>query len=257
MGKTIAVAQHKGGAGKTVTCVNLGAGLAEMDKSVLLIDLDPQASLTTSFGINPTDLDRSIYDVLAKPGLGLDKIILNSQSPGVAIAPSHINLSVANLEFAGRIGRERILKKKIDPVQEEYDYIFLDCGPSLGLLTINALTAADSVLIPVQCEVLSVYGLKHLLDTVDLVKEELNQSLVIAGFLLTMYDGRTRMSNGVEENIRGTFGDQVFETIIRRRIRLAEGPALGQPITAHAPRSEGAEDYRNLAKELVSREQAT
>ena len=257
MGKIIAVAQHKGGAGKTVTCVNLGASLGEMGKAVLLIDLDPQASLTTSFGINPTDLDRSIYDVLAKPSLGLDEIILNSQSPGLSIAPSHINLSVANLEFAGRIGRERILKKKIDPVEDDYDYIFLDCGPSLGLLTINALTAADSVLIPIQSELLSVYGLKHLLDTIDLVKEELNQNLVIEGFLLTMYDARTRMSKGVTKNIRGTFGDQVFETIIRRRVRLAEGPALGKPITVHAPRSEGAEDYRNLAKELVSREQTT
>lgn len=257
MGKTIAVAQHKGGAGKTVTCVNLGASLAEMGKAVLLIDLDPQASLTTSFGINPTDLDRSIYEVLAKPSLGLNEIILNSRSSGLSIAPSHINLSMANLEFAGRIGRERILKKKIDPVPENYDYIFLDCGPSLGLLTINALTAADSVLIPIQCEVLSVYGLKHLLDTIDLVREELNPDLVIEGFLLTMYDARTRMSEGVEKNVRSTFGDQVFSTIIRRRIRLAEGPALGEPVTVHAPRSEGAEDYRNLAKELVSREQAT
>lgn len=257
MGKIIAVAQHKGGAGKTVTCVNLGASLAEMGKSVLLVDLDPQASLTTSFGINAADLDQSIYDVLAKPDLGLEEIILNSQSPGVAIAPSHINLSVANLEFAGRIGRERILKKKIKSVENDYDYIFLDCGPSLGLLTINALTAADSILIPIQCEVLSVYGLKHLLNTIDLVKEELNQDLVIEGFLLTMYDARTRMSKGVEDNVRGTFGDQVFETIIRRRIRLAEGPAVGEPITVHAPRSEGAEDYRNLAKELITREQAT
>jgi chromosome partitioning protein len=254
MGKVIAVAQHKGGAGKTATCVNLGASLAEMDKHILLIDLDPQASLTISFGFNPADLDQSIYDVLANPDLALDAIILNSQSSGVSIAPSHINLSVANLEFAGRIGRERILKKKIDPIKDRYDYIFLDCGPSLGLLTINALCAADSALIPIQSELLSVYGLRHLLNTIDLVREELNPDLAIEGFLLTMYDARTRMSKGVEDNIRGTFGDQVFNTIIRRRVRLAEGPALGEPITIHAPRSEGAEDYRNLAKELVSRE---
>ena len=254
MGKVIAVAQHKGGAGKTATCVNLGASLAEMDKHILLIDLDPQASLTISFGFNPADLDQSIYDVLANPDLALDAIILNSQSSGVSIAPSHINLSVANLEFAGRIGRERILKKKIDPIKDRYDYIFLDCGPSLGLLTINALCSADSALIPIQSELLSVYGLRHLLNTIDLVREELNPDLAIEGFLLTMYDARTRMSKGVEDNIRGTFGDQVFNTIIRRRVRLAEGPALGEPITIHAPRSEGAEDYRNLAKELVSRE---
>jgi chromosome partitioning protein len=254
MGKVIAVAQHKGGAGKTATCVNLGASLAEMNKHILLIDLDPQASLTISFGFNPADLDQSIYDVLANPDLALDAIILNSQSSGVSIAPSHINLSVANLEFAGRIGRERILKKKIDPIKDRYDYIFLDCGPSLGLLTINALCAADSALIPIQSELLSVYGLRHLLNTIDLVREELNPDLAIEGFLLTMYDARTRMSKGVEDNIRGTFGDQVFNTIIRRRVRLAEGPALGEPITIHAPRSEGAEDYRNLAKELVSRE---
>ena len=257
MGKVIAVAQHKGGAGKTVTCVNLGASLAEMGKRVLLVDLDPQASLTTSFGIDPTDLEHSIYDVLANTDFPLSQVILNSQSEGLFIVPSHINLSVANLEFAGRIGRERILKKKLDPLKDSYDYTFLDCGPSLGLLTINAVTAADSILIPIQCELLSVYGLRHLLDTIDLVREELNQDLAIEGFLLTMYDARTRMSKGVEENIRASFGDRVFETIIRRRVRLAEGPALGEPITVHAPASDGAADYRDLAKELVENEQAT
>lgn len=257
MGKIIAIAQHKGGAGKTVTCVNLGASLTEMGKRVLLIDLDPQASLTTSFGINPTNLEHSIYDVLAKSEFPLDSILLNSQIDGLFIAPSHINLSVANLEFAGRIGRERILKKKLDPYKDDYDYILLDCGPSLGMLTINALTTADSILIPIQCELLSVYGLKHLLDTIDLVRDELNQGLAIEGFLLTMYDARTRMSKGVEENIRATFGDRVFKTVIRRRIRLAEGPAVGDPITVHAPRSDGAQDYRDLAKELVGNEQST
>jgi len=253
VGKVIAVAQHKGGAGKTVTCVNLGASLVELDKSVLLVDMDPQAALTLSLGINPTNLKRSIYDVLAHPDLPLREIVLNSQIPRLFVVPSHINLAVADLEFGGRIGRERLLKKKLDPLKGNYDYVLLDCGPTLGLLTINALAAADSVIIPIQCELLSLYGLKHLIDTIELVREELNEGLEIEGFLLTMYDARTRLSKEVMENVQKTFGDKVFETVIRRRIKLAEGPAMGGPVTTYAARSEGAEDYRSLAKELIDR----
>lgn len=253
MGKVIAVSQHKGGAGKTVTCVNLGASLAEMGKAVLLVDTDPQAALTLSLGINPTELKRSIYDALAHADVPLSEIVLNSQVAGLAVVPSHINLAVADLQFGGRVGRERMLRKKLDPMRHDYDFILIDCGPTLGLLTINALAAADSVIIPIQCELLSLYGLKHLLDTINLVREELNEGLEIEGFLLTMYDARTRLSEEVAENIRKTFGDQVFHTVIRRRVKLAEAPAAGSPITVYAGHSEAAEDYRNLAKELLNR----
>ena len=253
MGKVITVTQHKGGTGKTVTCVSLGACLAEMGKTVLLVDTDPQASLTVSLGINPADLDRSIYDVLADPDLPLTDITLNSQIDGLCVAPSHINLAVADLEFGGRVGRERMLKKKIDPVKANYEFVLIDTGPTLGLLTINALAAADSVIIPIQSELLSLYGLRHLLDTIELVRGELNEELKIEGFLITMYDARTRLSADVVDNIHKTFDTQVFKTVIRRRVKLAETPAAASPITVYASRSEAAQDYRNLAKELLSR----
>ena len=253
MRKVIALAQQKGGVGKTSTCVNLGASLAEMGKKVLLVDTDPQAALTQSFGLNPAKLERSIYDVLANTDLALSNILLNSQIPGLSIVPSHINLAVADLQFGGRVGRERMLNKKLDPIRDDYDFILIDCGPSLGLLTINALATSDSAIIPIQCELLSLYGLKHLLDTINLVKEEINEDLTIAGYLLTMYDARTRLSEDVAQNVRETFGDQVFDTVIRRRIKLAKAPAAGIPITVYASRSDAAEDYRKLAKELLSR----
>lgn len=253
MGKVIAISQHKGGTGKTVTCVSLGACLAELGKTVLLVDTDPQAALTLSLGINPTDLKLSVYDVLAKPEIPLSDIAINSQVPGLYVAPCTINLAVADLEFGGRVGRERILKKKIDPSRGDYDFILIDTGPTLGLLTINALAAADSVIVPIQSELLSLYGLRHLLNTIELVREELNQNLQIEGFLLTMYDARTRLSADVVENVRNTFGDQVFSTVIRRRIKLAETPAAATPITVYASRSQAAADYRSLAKELLSR----
>ena len=252
MGKVIALAQHKGGIGKTSTCVNLGASMAEVGRKVLLIDIDPQAALTQSLGINPSDLRQSIYDVLANAELSLCEVLVETEVPGLAIVPSHINLAVADLQFSGRVGRERMLKKKLDPVREQYDFVFIDCGPTLGLLTINALAAADSVIIPIQTELLSVYGLKHLLDTINLVKEEINNELEIEGYLLTMYDARTQLSKGVAENVRSTFGDQVFETVIRRRVKLAEAPAAGKPITIYARRSDAAQDYRQLAKELLN-----
>ena len=253
MTKVIAVCQHKGGAGKTATSLNLGAAMAEIEKTVLLVDMDPQAALTLSLGINPTELQQSIYDVLANADLPLSEIILNSQVAGLFIAPSHINLAVADLQFGGRVGRERMLRKKLDPLRDNYDFIFIDCGPTLGLLTINALAAADSVIIPIQSELLSLYGLKHLLDTINLVREEVNEDLEIEGFLLTMYDARTRLSKEVEENVRSTFGNQVFQTVIRRRVVLAEAPAAGSPITIYASQSEAAQDYRDLAKELLNR----
>ncbi len=254
MGKLISISQHKGGVGKTITCASLGASLAEMENTtVLLVDLDPQAALTQSLGLNPTEIQLSIYDALAIANLPLREIIIKTEYPGLSIVPSHINLAVADLEFGGRVGRERMLKKKLDPVKNDYDFTLIDCGPNLGLLTINALTTADSVIIPIQCELLSLYGMKHLLDTINLVREELNENLKIEGILLTMYDSRTRLGQDVVENVRQTFGDQVFQTIIRRRINLAEAPATGTPITIYAPQSEAAKDYRDLAREILNR----
>ncbi|MHB1357148.1 MAG: ParA family protein [Anaerolineae bacterium] len=252
MGKIMALAQHKGGIGKTSTCVNLGACLAEMGQRVLLVDIDPQAALTQSMGINPAELSRTIYDVLANPDLPLAEIIIPSKIAGLGVVPSNINLAVADLQFSGRVGRERMLKKKLTPIKGNYDLILIDCGPTLGLLTINALAAADAVIIPIQCELLSLYGLKHLLDTINLVKQEINDDLAIEGYLLTMYDARTRLSADVAENARQTFGDLVFKTVIRRRSKIAEAPATGNPITVYANHSEAAEDYRQLARELLS-----
>lgn len=248
----MALAQHKGGIGKTSTCVNLGACLAEMGQRVLLVDIDPQAALTQSMGINPAELSRTIYDVLANPDLPLAEIIIPSKIAGLGVVPSNINLAVADLQFSGRVGRERMLKKKLTPIKGNYDLVLIDCGPTLGLLTINALAAADAVIIPIQCELLSLYGLKHLLDTINLVKQEINDDLAIEGYLLTMYDARTRLSADVAENARQTFGDLVFKTVIRRRSKIAEAPATGSPITVYASRSEAAEDYRQLARELLS-----
>jgi chromosome partitioning protein len=250
--KVVALAQHKGGVGKTSTCINLGACLAEAGKRVLLIDMDPQAALTESFGINPAQLKLSVYDVLADTDLPLGNILLETSIAGLAIAPSHINLAVADLQFGGRVGRERILRKKMDSIRQDYDYIFIDCAPTLGLVTINALAAADSVIVPIQCELLSIYGLKYLLDTIALVQQEVNEGLTIEGYLLTMYDARTRLSEEVAQNVRQTFGEQVFETVIRRRIILAEAPAAGRPITEYASSSDSADDYRRLAKELMN-----
>ena len=252
MGKVIALAQHNGGIGKTSTCVNLGACLAELGKKVLLVDMDPQAALTQSLGINPSELKQSVYDVLANPDLSLCEVMIETEIPGLVVVPSHINLAVADLQFSGRVGRERMLRKKLDAFRDDYDYTLIDCGPTLGLLTVNALSAADSVIVPIQSELLSLYGLKHLLDTITLVKEEINSDLAIEGYLLTMYDARTQLSRDVAENVRQTFGDQVFQTIIRRRVKLAEAPAAGRPITVYAGSSDAAEDYRQLARELVN-----
>jgi chromosome partitioning protein len=252
MSRVIAISQHKGGVGKTITCASLGACLSEMSKSVLLVDLDPQASLTQSLGINPASLSISVYEALAdhKP---MNDIIVDTTLPGLTLAPSHINLAVADLEFGGRVGRERMLKKALAPIKDNYDFILIDCGPNLGLLTINALAAADSTIIPIQCELLSLYGMQHLLDTIKLVQEEINETLKIEGVLLTMFDSRARLSQDVVDNVRQTFGDKVFETIIRRRIKLAEAPATGTPITVYAAQSEAANDYRSLAVELLQR----
>jgi chromosome partitioning protein len=254
MGKIIAVAQHKGGTGKTTTCINLAASLCEMGRAVLAIDLDPQASLTLSMGIDPLQAERSIHQVLVDPGVPMKDVILSKETFKFSVVPSHMDLAMAESELAGKIGREKALHKKLAPLKEDFDYIFIDCPPTLGILTVNALAAADSILMPTQCEPLTLYGVKHLLQIINLVREEVNPNLKIEGVLRTMYDRRTKLSKEVSESIQQTFGDLVFTTIIYRHTKLAEGPVHERPINFYASRSAGAVEYQNLATELLTHE---
>ncbi len=252
MGKIIAVAQHKGGTGKTTTCINLGASLCDLGKTVLVIDLDPQASLTVSMGINPLAVETSIHQVLVDPDVAVKEAVLPTTTPRFFVVPSHVDLAMAESEMAGKIGRERALQKKLATVKRDFDFIFIDCPPTLGILTINALTAADSVLMPIQCAPLTLYGVKHMLQIINLVREDVNPALKIEGVLRTMYDRRTKLSEEVSESIKQTFGDLVFDTIIYRHVKFAEGPVHETPVIFYAPKSAGAAEYRALAKELLS-----
>ena len=252
MGKIIAVSQHKGGTGKTTTCINLGASLCDMGKTVLIVDLDPQASLTVSMGINPLKVEKSIHHVLIDPKVDIKSTILKKPTLNFSIVPSNMDLAMAESELAGRIGREKTLQKRLAPIKEEFDYIFIDCPPTLGILVVNALAAADSVLIPIQCEPLTLYGVKHLLQIINLIREDVNPALKIEGVLRTMYDRRTKMSKEVSDSIQQTFGDLVFSTIIYRHTKLAEGPVHEMPINFYASKSLGADEYRNLAKEILT-----
>jgi len=254
MGRIIAIAQHKGGTGKTTTCINLGASLCDMGKSVLMIDLDPQASLTLSLGLNPLEIEISIHHVLIDANVGIRDAIQRRPNLNLSVVPSHIDLAMVESELVGRIGREKALHRKTAPVNKDFDYIFIDCPPTLGILTINALTAAESVLIPMQCEPLTLYGVKHLLQIINLVREEVNTDLKIEGVLRTMYDRRTKLSREVSDSIIQTLEDLVFTTIIHKHVKFAEGPVHELPINFYASKSPGAEEYRNLAKELLARE---
>ncbi|MCX6013328.1 MAG: AAA family ATPase [Chloroflexi bacterium] len=254
MGKIIAIAQHKGGTGKTTTCINLGASLSEMGKSVLVVDLDPQASLTVSVGINPLQIKKSIYQVLIDPNVNIKDVVIEKPPIKFSVVPSHMDLAMAESELVGKIGREKVLRKKLAPVKEKFDYILIDCPPTLGILVINALVAADSILIPIQCEPLTLYGVKNLLQIINLIKEDVNPDLKIEGILRTMFDRRTKLSGDVSDSIQHTFGDLVFSTIIYRHVKFAEGPVHEMPINFYASKSAGVDEYRNLAKELVTHE---
>jgi len=254
VGKIIAVAQHKGGTGKTTTCINLGASLCDMGKTVLIVDLDPQASFTVSMGVNPLQVEKSIHQVLVDPNVDIGSAILRRPTLNFFIVPSHVDLALAESELAGRIGREKILHKKLALVKKDFDYIFIDCPPTLGILVVNALAAADSVLIPMQCEPLTLYGVKHLLQVINLVREDVNRDLKIEGVLRTMYDRRTKLSQEVSESIQQTFGNLVCSTIIYRHVKFAEGPIHEIPINFYASKSPGADEYRNLAEELLTHE---
>lgn len=252
MGKIIAIANQKGGVGKTTTAFNLGACLALAKKKVLLVDADPQANATSGIGVEPTEADATIYECLTD-GYPASDAIMHTQVKGLDVLPSRIDLVGAEVEMMSRPDRERTLAKVLSSVKDAYDYILIDCSPSLGIITVNALTAADSVLIPVQAEYFALEGIAQLLNTVRIIKSRLRPQLEIEGFLLTMYDARLRLANQIFEELKGHFGDMVFTNVIPRNIKLSESPSHGLPVILYDPYSRGAIAYTNLAKELLTR----
>ncbi|RJX36618.1 ParA family protein [Paenibacillus pinisoli] len=255
MSKIIAIANQKGGVGKTTTSVNLAACLASLGKKVLLVDIDPQGNTTSGLGINKADVPNCIYDVLINDVHPKDAMVETSV-PGLTVIPATIQLAGAEIELVPTISRELRLKKSLHMVKSDFDYILIDCPPSLGILTINSLTAADSVLIPIQCEYYALEGLSQLLNTVRLVQKHLNTTLQIEGVLLTMLDARTNLGIQVIEEVKKYFQQKVYQTIIPRNVRLSEAPSHGQAIITYDPRSKGAEVYLELAKEVIMYEQA-
>lgn len=249
MGKVIAVANQKGGVGKTTTTVNLSTILAKKGKKVLLIDTDPQGNATSGLGISK-EVELSVYDILVGE-TEFDETIQESAVKNLKVCPSNISLAGAEVQLVSMMSREQRLKTKLDLVKDRYDYILIDCPPSLGLVTLNAFTASDSVLIPVQCEYFALEGLGQLLNTVNLVKKHLNKDLEIEGALLTMYDARTNLSNQVVKEVKKYFEDKVYKTVIPRNVRLSEAPSYGMPITIYDPRSKGAKAYEKFAKEFL------
>lgn len=252
MGKTIAIANQKGGVGKTTTAINLSSCLAVAEKKTLLIDIDPQANSCSGLGIDREEDQPTIYEVLVD-GIQLKEVLVHTSIPYLHVVPSNVNLTGAELELVSAMAREVRLKRAIEPLKGEYDYLIVDCPPSLGLLTLNTLTAADSVLIPIQCEYYALEGLSQLLNMVRLVQKNLNQELQIEGVLLTMYDSRLNLSKQVAREVKEYFGDKVYSTIIPRNVRLSEAPSFGKPIILYDIFSTGARGYMKLAKEVIER----
>jgi chromosome partitioning protein len=249
----IAMCNQKGGVGKTTTTINLGASLAESGRTVLLVDFDPQGSLSVGLGINPHTLDLSIYNLLLGRDATVDEVIQPSEMDGVDILPANIDLSAAEIQLVSEVAREQTLQRLLRQVRDRYDYILIDCAPSLGLLTINALTAADKVIMPLECEFFALRGIALLTDTISKVQDRLNPDLEILGILGTMYDPRTLHAREVLERVVDAFGDIVFHSVIRRTVKFPETTVAGEPITTYASSSAGAESYRTLAKEVVLR----
>lgn len=253
MGKIISIANQKGGVGKTTTAINLSAALAGLGKKVLLIDADPQANASSGLGVDIRELNSTIYECLVNQ-LDPRKAILPTHTKNLSLIPSHIDLVGAEIEMLNIANRETLLRTMLQQVSNDYDYIFIDCSPSLGLITINALTASDSVIIPVQCEFFALEGIAKLLNTIKIIKSKLNPALQIEGFLLTMHDNRLRLSNQVYEEVKRHFGDLAFNTVISRNVRLSEAPSHGQSVLDYDSSSKGAKNYTALAKELISRQ---
>ena len=252
MGRTIAIANQKGGVGKTTTAINLSSSLAAKGKKVLLIDADPQGNATSGFGVEKNDLENTVYELLLSE-CSINECILSEVIPGVSIVLSNVNLAATEIELIGVDKKEFILKNEIDWVKDKFDFIMIDCPPSLNLLTINAMTTADSVLVPIQCEFYALEGLSQLIHTVNLVKERLNPDLDMEGVVFTMYDSRTNLSMQVVENVKNNLNQNVYSTLIPRNIRLAEAPSYGMPINMYDPKSAGAEAYMLLADEVIGR----
>ena len=251
MGRIIAIANQKGGVGKTTTSINLSACLAEKGKKVLVIDTDPQGNTTSGFGIDKNNLDNTIYELILGECTIRDCIIRDVTN-NVSVLPSNVNLAAAEIELIGIEKKEYILKNEVDYVKDDYDYIMIDCPPSLNMLTINSMTTADSVLVPIQCEYYALEGLSQLIHTINLVKERLNPDLTMEGVVFTMYDSRTNLSMQVVENVKQNLSQKIYNTLIPRNIRLAEAPSYGQPINIYDGKSAGAEAYMQLAEEVIN-----
>lgn len=256
MAKVIALANQKGGVGKTTTSINLAASLAVLEFKVLIVDADPQANSTSGIGFDIKSLDKTIYECLID-NIDPRTAILHSEIEGLDILPSHIDLVGAEIEMLNLPRREKLLSDVLDKIEEDYDFIFIDCSPSLGLITVNALTAADSLIIPVQCEYFALEGLGKLLNTIKLIQSRLNPDLDIEGFLLTMFDGRLRLSNQVANEVRTHFQDMVFDVAIQRNTKLGEAPSHGKPVILYDANSKGAQNYLSLANELIEKNNTT
>jgi chromosome partitioning protein len=252
MARVIAIANQKGGVGKTTTAVNLSAALGALEKRVLLIDADPQANATSGLGLNPDQANEGTYELI-EGAKAAKSLVQGTTAPGVSIIPAHLDLVAVELEIIDQPKREYFLKKALEDLREDYDYIIIDCAPSLGLITLNALTAADSILVPIQCEYYALEGLGKLLNTIKKVQELHNKDLEIEGLLLTMFDGRLRLSNQVSDEVRNHFEGLVFDTVIHRNVKLSEAPSYGENIITYDAGSKGAENYITLAQELLAK----
>ena len=251
MAKVIAIANQKGGVGKTTTSVNLSACLGELGQRVLLIDIDPQGNATSGLGIDKGKIEKSIYDVLVDD-IPIKDTVIGTEVDNLKVLPATIQLAGAEIELVASMSRETKLKKAIDKIKNEYDFVIIDCPPSLGLLTINSLTAANSILVPIQCEFYALEGLSQLLKTITLIQDNLNQDLVLEGVVLTLFDSRTNLSGQVVQEVKNHIQQKVFKTIIPRNVRLSEAPSFGRPVIKYDPKSKGAEVYYNLAKEVLA-----